>query len=212
MQVEDLPNYGLLKNGATLNKEQLIHVISAACRQLNCLEMYLLGSQAAYGSLDKLPEIAITSNEADLIPKKHPERAIEISGGMGEFTLFHKEFDYYAHGLEFSEVTLPEDWKDNLVDISFKDDISGKTFTFYCLSLYDLCASKLAAGRPKDFSFVKTILKAKHISYDEIKEAIAKIPDKKDSMKSKAERNLKLIRRTIGQKPPQKTQSPEMEI
>ena len=166
MPAEDLLNYRLLKDGATLNKEQLIHVISAACRQLNCLEMYLLGSQAAYGSLDVLPEIALTSNEADLIPKKHPERAIEISGGMGEFTLFHKEFDYYAHGLEFSEVALPEDWKDNLVDIS----------------------------------------------YDEIKKAISKIPDHKDGMKSRAERNLKLIKRTMQQKPPGKTQSPGMEI
>ena len=140
-----------------MNKQQLIHVISAACRQLECQELYLFGSQASYGTLDEIPTIVATSNEADLTPKKNPERAIEISGGMGEFTRFHDEFDYYAHGIEFSEMTLPNDWQENLVDISFIDHLTKKTLTVYCLYLYDLCASKLAAGRPKDFEFVKYI-------------------------------------------------------
>ena len=176
-----------------MNKQQLIHVISAACRQLECQELYLLGSQAAYGSLDKVPAVVITSNEADLIPKQNPERAIEISGGMGEFTRFHDEFDYYAHGIELSEVTLPEDWQENLVDISFYDDLIGKNLTVYCLALYDLCARKLAAGRPKDFEFVKYILKEQHISYEEIKESIDKIPENLKKQRTRAKANLKLV-------------------
>jgi len=174
-----------------LNKEQLIHVISAACRQLDCKEIYLLGSQAAYGSLDILPEIAETSADADLIPIEHPERADEINGGLGEFSAFHKEFKCYGHGLDWSEVTLPSDWKENLVDTCFEDYVTGETLTVWSLSLYDLCASKIAAGRPQDFIFVKSILEEQHISYEEIQEAIEKISEKQKAKNALS--NLKII-------------------
>ena len=50
----------------------------------------------------------------------------------------------------------------------------------YCISVEDLAASKLVAGRDKDFTFVIGMLENKITTPEKIEELINKLPRKKD--------------------------------
>lgn len=59
------------------------------------------GSQAILGSHD----------EDDLDRAK----ADQVEGGIGEFSLFHEEFGYYAEGIHIDTVVLPTGWRERLL-------------------------------------------------------------------------------------------------
>jgi hypothetical protein len=52
-------------------------------------DIVVIGSQAAL----------VVSMEADLFPMNHPERAGVIDGAIGELSMFHDTFGYYAQGV-----------------------------------------------------------------------------------------------------------------
>ena len=54
--------------------------------------------------------------EADVFPRDRPQDSILIDGGIGERSIFHETFGYYAHGVDESTATLPA-WRDRLVPI-----------------------------------------------------------------------------------------------
>jgi hypothetical protein len=45
------------------------------------------------------PEELLISNEADIYPRNHPERADVVDGSIGELSPFHQTFGYYAQGV-----------------------------------------------------------------------------------------------------------------
>ena len=100
----------------------------------------------------------------------------------------------YAHGIEISDITLPKGWRERLIDITIDDEYYNEKYTAWCLSLPDLCVSKLAAGRPKDFVVVEWLLKNKHITTNEIAEVIEQIPEHQKKQKIRAIANLTLAR------------------
>lgn len=75
----------------------------------------IIGSQAILGSFPDAPEELLASMEADVYPKDAPERSILIDGAIGELSVFHETFGYYAHGVDESTAVLPDGWKDRLV-------------------------------------------------------------------------------------------------
>lgn len=187
-----------------MNIEELEHVIGAACRIADTNDMIVVGSQAIYANNfdEPLPDVIESSSEVDLTPFYYPDRAIDIDAAIGECSNFSKTHEVYGHGIEISDIVLPDGWKDRLIDISFTDRYHGETYTAWCISIPDLCASKLAAGRPKDFILVEWLLKNEHITFEEIKEHINKIPERQKGQAERALDNLKLAERKVLSKRP----------
>ena len=136
-----------------MTREQLEHVIRAAARIANAREIVVVGSQALLGEFRDAPPELLQSMEADVYPRKHPERADLIDGAIGELSHFHETHGYYAHGVGPETATLPAGWEDRLVPVPVEEAVG------LCLEIHDLVLSKYAAGRDKDRDFVRAAVK-----------------------------------------------------
>ncbi len=95
----------------------------------------------------------LLSQEADVASvnaMEQDEIATLIDGTIGELSLFHETFGYYAHGVTEETVILPDDWKNRVVIVSNENTRGASGL---CLHPEDLAVSKLIAGREKDISF-----------------------------------------------------------
>jgi hypothetical protein len=61
-----------------MNRTQLEHIIRAASQISGDTEIVVIGSQAIHAQDMKLPPIVFQSQEADIYPRNHPERADDI--------------------------------------------------------------------------------------------------------------------------------------
>ncbi len=138
-----------------MNRHQLEHVIRAAAGNADVRDIVVIGSQSVLGSYPDAPEALTVSMEADVFPKDAPERSILIDGAIGELSLFHETFGYYAHGVDESTAVLPDGWRERLVKVANENTMGA---VGWCLEVHDLAVSKLAAGREKDLAFVETML------------------------------------------------------
>jgi len=139
-----------------MTREQLEHVIRAAAANADTDEIVIVGSQALLGTLPQpSQEVLVRSMEADVFPLKYPERSILIDGAIGEKSVFHESFGYYAHGVAPETAILPGGWQDRLVPVRNENT---RGCTGWCLELHDLAVSKLAAGREKDMEFLHGML------------------------------------------------------
>ena len=135
-----------------MTREQLEHIVRAAAANADTDEIVVLGSQALLGSVPQPSQrVLVRSMEADVFPLKFPERSILIEGAIGEKSVFHESFGYYAHGVAPETALLPEGWQDRLVPVRNENT---RGCTGWCLDLHDLAVSKLAAGRDKDMEFL----------------------------------------------------------
>jgi hypothetical protein len=136
-----------------MTREQLEHIVRAAAANADTDEIVIVGSQALLGSVPQpTHEVLVRSMEADVFPLKFPERSILIDGAIGEKSVFHESFGYYAHGVAPETSILPEGWQDRLIPVRNENT---RGCTGWCLELHDLAASKLAAGREKDMEFLR---------------------------------------------------------
>ena len=104
-----------------------------------------------------------------MYPKNRPERADLIDGSIGELSMFHDTFGYYAQGVGEETATLPHGWKGRLVPVR-----SARTrgATGWCLEAHDLVITKLFAGRPKDRAFVEVALRHGLVARDVLLERL----------------------------------------
>lgn len=130
-----------------MTRGQLEHVIRAAATIADDPEIVVIGSQAVLGQFPDAPAELLVSVEADVYPRRRPERADLIDGSIGELSPFHTTFGYYAHGVGERTALLPAGWQDRLIRVPVG------TVAGLCLEVHDLAASKLAAGREKDLRF-----------------------------------------------------------
>lgn len=115
----------------------------------------VIGSQAILASVREPPPELAESIEADLYPRDAPEAADLIDGSIGELSMFHENFGYYAHGVGPNTATLADGWKGRLVPLN---NVNTRGITDWCLAPIDIAYSKLAAGREKDIRFIRTML------------------------------------------------------
>src|SRR5580693_1345407 len=85
-----------------MNRTQLEHIIRAASQISDDTEIVVIGSQSVHAQAMKLPPIAFISEEADVYPRNHPERADDIDFAIGELSSFHETHGYYARLAEHS--------------------------------------------------------------------------------------------------------------
>jgi hypothetical protein len=96
-----------------------------------------------------------------------------VDGALGEDSMFHSTFGYYAQGVSVSTAVLPTGWRDRLVVFAGESTQPGRGF---CLDPHDLVISKLVAGRAKDFVFAAALLSARLIDPDTLLQRAALLP------------------------------------
>jgi len=139
-----------------MNRTQLEHIIRAASRISDDAEIVVIGSQAIHAHDMRLPPIAYLSEEADVYPRNHPERADDIDFAIGELSSFHETHGYYAHGVSPRTAILPAGWEQRLIRLSSPNTDGAMGL---CLDVHDLVLSKYAAGREKDKEFNEALVR-----------------------------------------------------
>ena len=111
-----------------------------------------------HGSVARdLPDEASRSVEVDLAAMHDDDGryADLIDGAIGESSMFHDTFGYYAQGVVETTAVLPTGWRARLVRF---ETAATRGVIAWCLELHDLWVSKAVAGRPKDIEFCQALL------------------------------------------------------
>lgn len=155
-----------------MNRRALEYIIRASAAVADDTHIVVVGSQAILGEHPDAPNSLLVSMEADVYPKHDPENAIVIDGAIGELSLFHQTFGYYARGVGPDTAVLPAGWQQRVIAVC---NLNTRGFTGECLESHDLAVSKLAAGREKDLSFVEELLKAGLASASTLQDRIEQV-------------------------------------
>ena len=136
-----------------MKKQQVDHVLRAAGRITGEKQFLIVGSQSLHGTYPDLPDDILRSAEVDLIARKNVDRT-EWLNAIGQDSTFHETFGYYADPVDETTATLPEGWKDRLVNLPAGDT---EGVLGMCLDPHDLAIAKYVAGREKDQVFTRAL-------------------------------------------------------
>ena len=157
-----------------MTREQLEHVIRAAGAVLNTDRILLVGSQAILASTDEIVPEAHRSIEADIAAFDEDGMSADlIDGTIGELSMFHDTFGYYAQGVTQRTAVLPEGWRERL--IRYATPGTGG-ITALCLEPHDLWLSKAVANRPKDREFCAALVARALVDVRTLKARCARMP------------------------------------
>jgi hypothetical protein len=156
-----------------MNRKQLEHVIRAAGAITSDDEFIVIGSQSILGAYPEAPGDLLRSMDLDLYPKNLPEQSIAVDGAIGEGSMFHQTFGYYAHGVGPDTAVLPNGWQDRLVAVKNENT---RGVTGWCLDPSDLAVSKLVAGREHDLEFVAQMFRHGLLDVDRVRERLETTP------------------------------------
>ncbi len=155
-----------------MTREQFEHAVCAAGAVLGVHEVLVIGSQALHAAVDRLPPEAIRSVEVDVgvLDGDADAMADLIDGSIGEASMFHDTFGYYAQGVVPTTAILPEGWRARLVRF---ESPATNGVAAWCLEPHDLWLSKAVAGRDKDLEFCRALLKLGIVSRSTLTERLA---------------------------------------
>jgi hypothetical protein len=159
-----------------MTREQFEHAIRAAGAVLGVTELLVIGSQAVHGSMSgPLLIEAARSVEVDVAVRGDSEGRLAdlIDGSIGEASMFHDTFGYYARGVVESTARLPEGWQARLVPF---DTPGTRGVTAWCLELHDLWVSKAVAGREKDREFCAALVRRGLVMPDVLSARLDTVP------------------------------------
>ena len=134
--------------------EEFLHAVRAAAEVASVDELLVFGSQAVLVTHPDAPAELRQSVELDAVPFRHPERWEEIDGRLGELSLFHRTHGFYVHGVGIETAKFPAGWEPRCLRMR----VGVPEVTIVCPEIHDLAASKLAAGRDKDFDYVSVLI------------------------------------------------------
>lgn len=158
-----------------MKREQFEHAIRAAGAVLDANEVLVIGSQALHASVTgELPPEASRSVEVDVAAMDDTDGRMAdlIDGSIGEASMFHTTFGYYAQGVVEATAVLPAGWRGRLV----RFDTAGTSgVVAWCLEPHDLWVSKAVAGRPKDLEFCRAIIDAGLVDGDRLRDRLAEV-------------------------------------
>lgn len=160
-----------------MRRHQLEHVVAAAANVTREDELVVVGSQAILGTYPDAPEPLLRSMEADLYPRWNPSKADEIDGALGDGSQFHRTYGYYAHGVGPETAKAPAGWEKRLVRVSVAArPTSDRRPVALCLERHDLILAKCAAGRDRDWEFVREMLRACLAEVDTLLSGVEEMP------------------------------------
>lgn len=144
-----------------MKREEFEHAIRAVGSILGTSDLLVIGSQALHASIDgDLPEAALRSVEVDVavFGDTDGSKADLIAASIGEASMFHEAFGYYADGVTETTAVLPRGWRERL--IPFETPATGGTIA-HCLEPHDLWVAKAVAHRAKDVEFCDALIEQK---------------------------------------------------
>lgn len=159
-----------------MKRGEFEHAIRAAAAVLGVRELLVIGSQALHASIaGELPAEASRSVEVDIAALKgDPEGRLAdlIDGSIGEASMFHSTFGYYAQGVVATTAVLPSGWRRRLVRFATPgtDGVIA-----WCLEPHDLWVSKAIAGRPKDLEFCRALVARSIVSSRRLRQRLGKV-------------------------------------
>lgn len=131
-------------------------------------KIIVIGSQAAFATVKKVPDAVVFSEEVDLCPEDISDAEV-IESMVGDMSDYYTKNGVYVHALEdVDRHVLTEGWRDRLVSYKVNGVTGGKKCVVQCLSLLDVCVNKLCFGREKDIEFVRFFVDAKKVSKGKI--------------------------------------------
>jgi len=150
-----------------MTRAELEHIIRASGEIAQVKTVFIFGSQAILATAPSITNsnsntadalslqsytILLRSMEADIMIPGSQEKTDLVEAAIGELSQFHNTYGYYVQGVDLTTSTLPEGWRNRLVNICNENTngISG-----LCLEIHDLIIAKLYAGRRKDVNFFK---------------------------------------------------------
>jgi hypothetical protein len=169
-----------------MNREQFEHAIRAAGAVLGVNEVLVIGSQALHGIVKgELPPEASRSVEVDVAAMDDSDGRLAdlIDGSIGEASMFHATFGYYAQGVVETTAVLPAGWRDRLVRY---ESPGTNGVVAWCLEPHDLWVSKAVAGRPKDIEFCRAIADAGLVRRKLLSERLAAVIDLDERIRAAA--------------------------
>ncbi len=152
--------------------EEFLHAIRSAAQVASVDELLVFGSQAILLMHPDPPAALRQSVELDVVPYRHPERWETIDGPLGEQSPFHLTHGFYVHGVGFETATFPAHWEARCLRVP----VGRPPVVVICPELHDLAASKLAAGRDKDFNYVSVLIEHDLIDTHKLLRRVAKLP------------------------------------
>ena len=145
-----------------MKRAELEHVLRASAAITLDNSFVVVGSQAVLLEFPDAPSELLLSNELDLYPAVHPERSELIDGAIGQLSMFHDTFGYYADGVGPETAVMPVDWMD-FAKLHYVGEL-----TAVCPDLHDIAVSKCVAGRDKDADWVRALLRHDMIKIDRL--------------------------------------------
>jgi hypothetical protein len=173
-----------------MKRTEFEHAIRAAGSILGTNRLMVIGSQALHATVaEDLPKAAQRSVEVDIVAFEDADeqKADLIDGSIGEASMFHATYGYYAQGVSESTAVLPNGWRDRLVRF---ETPATNGVTAWCLEAHDLWISKAVANRDKDREFCQALLSTGLVDRDVLRARL-------DSVRSLAAEQQELIRRQI---------------
>lgn len=174
-----------------MNRDELAHVLRAACRIGGDADIVVIGSQSILGTFneDRLPPAATASIEADIAFLNDPDRAKAdlVEGAIGELSGFHAEFGIYAEGVHLETAILPAGWKERFVLWELSSSLPAAP---RFLERHDLVVSKLIAARPKDVAFVDALINSDLIDVETALDRAALVDDSERVRRERVIRHL----------------------
>jgi hypothetical protein len=158
-----------------MTREQFEHAIRAAGAVLGVSDVLVIGSQAVHGSMEEpVPIEAARSVEVDVAVRGDVDGRMAdlIDGAIGEASMFHDTFGYYAQGVVESTARLPEGWQERLVRF---ESAGTRGVVAWCLELHDLWIAKAIAGREKDREFCDALLRLSVVYPYELRARLASV-------------------------------------
>ena len=160
-----------------MRRADLEHVIRAAAAVAEDEEIVVIGSQAILGQLPEAPDALLWSQETDVYPRHHPERAEAIDGALGDGSQFHAAFGYYAHGVGPETAKAPAGWEQRLVPVRVPRGPRDETLvTGWCMEPHDVVLAKCAAGRERDWEFAREAIRHGVVELDELLRRVGDLP------------------------------------
>ncbi|MEX2049469.1 MAG: DUF6036 family nucleotidyltransferase [Gemmatimonadota bacterium] len=174
-----------------MRRHEFEHAVRAAGAVLGVDEIIVIGSQALHGTLaHDLPEEAARSVEVDVALAGDSEGRLAdlLDGSIGEASMFHDTFGYYAQGVTERTATLPDGWRDRLVVFETSATSGVRAL---CLEVHDLWIAKAIANRPKDVEFCKALVARGIVDSAILVARLARVPELDPRVRSMVEARIR---------------------
>lgn len=161
-----------------MRREKVEHILRAAGVVTGRSEFVLIGSAAIVAWRTSLPEPMIVSRDIDLFAYDAPDAELiseQLDGALGQASPFDSEFGYYCDGVGAETAILPSDWLTRAM--RYNNSNTGGV-TAIVPDPHDIALSKLCAGRPKDFAWLRAAIEHRIITPDIMRARLGALPDR----------------------------------